>query len=411
MLKIKYIFIVACLISVQLIHAQGIVLDGYAYESDNRGFLNEVKISVMDGDANQVAETFSDLDGHFVLEIPIGGPYSMLATKNLFESVEFNLSDASSVTNNKHFFKLLMARKPGYLFDITLANKRDSGVIAVDAIHDSWIEVYNNTSEELEYEKNGYSSPNFLYTLTKGNHYTILIRKEGYLAKRIEAFVDVKGCILCIEGLNKLTPGVTDNLTQGNEMGTLLANVEMERVDVGTTIKIENLYYELGQWKLSPEVKVELDKVVQMMRDNPLIEIEIGSHTDSRGDDDMNVKLSQKRATEVVQYLISDGNIAADRLKGRGFGDTQLVNGCDDGIPCSDVKHAENRRTEMRITGIRKSETANKTLKEIKAMEKMDEMIRELQNQDVIKVKDGEELPDEIKKEMEDKKNKKKNKN
>ncbi len=390
--------------------AQGIIVEGYAYESDNRGYLNEVKIQAKDlNDGASTAETFTNLEGYFKLDLPPGA-YELIITKNLFREQVLQLSDASTVTGNKYFFKVTLKRKPGYLFDITLANKRDSNNTAVDAIHDSRIEVYNNTTEELEYSNLSYGPPNFLYTLTKGNRYTIMIRKEGYLAKRIEAKVDVEGCILCIDGLSKLSPGVTDNLTEGHEMGTLLANIEMEPADVGTKFKIENIYYETSKFKLTTESKSELKKVIQLMRDNPLIEIEIGSHTDSRGKDDLNLKLSQNRANEVVEFLIDYGSIAADRMRARGFGDTQLVNHCKDGVTCSELEHAENRRTELRITGIRKSATADKSLLEIKELEKMEKLIEELQNQEVIEVREGDELPDEIKKEIEKGKSKKRKK-
>ncbi len=393
---------------VNMVFGQGVIIEGYAYESDNRGYLNEVRVEAIDLNSNQPAgETYSNMEGYFRLELP-PSVYKLNVSKNLFHEQSLHMTDASTTTGNKYFFKLTLKRKPGYLFDITLANKRDSAQSPVDAIHDARIEVYNNTTEEMEYENEKYGPPNFLYTLTKGNHYTIMIRKEGYLAKRIEAFVDVEGCILCIEGLDKLTPGVTDNLTEGHSMGTLLANVEMERADVGTKFKIENIYYETSQYALSTDAKSELQKVIQLMRDNPLIEIEIGSHTDSKGRDEMNMELSQKRANEVVEFLIEYGGIAADRMRAQGFGETQLVNNCENGITCSEMEHAENRRTEVRITGIRKSETADKSLAEIKEMEKMEKIIEELQNQEVIEIKEGEELPDEIKKEIEGKKKKKK---
>jgi len=385
-------------------HAQGGMIEGYVYESDNRGFLNEVKVEAIDLNAERtVAEAFTNQDGLFNIDLPPGA-YEIKVTKNLFHEQTLAMTDAATVTNGKYFFKVTMKRKPGYLFDITLANKRDSGAVEVDAIHNSRIEVYNNSTEESEYANENHETPNFRYTMTKGNHYTFMIRKENYLTKRIEAFVDVEGCILCIEGLDRLTPGVTDNLTEGHSMGTLLANVEMEKADVGTKFKIENLYYETSKYKLSDDNKIELQKVIQLMRDNPLIEIEIGSHTDSRGKDELNIKLSQKRANEVVEYLIEYGEIEADRMRARGFGDTQILNRCINGVECSEAAHAVNRRTEIRITGIRKSNMAGKTLVEIKEMEKMDRMIKELQNQEVIQVKEGDELPDEIKEEIEKKK-------
>lgn len=400
----QYIFLFLLCAFTTTTWGQGVLVEGYVFESDNRGYLNEVQVSAVDMTSGKLmGEAYTNLEGYFKLDLPPGN-YAFDVSKSLFHDQTVNMQDAATSNGNKHFFKITMKRKPGYLFDITLANKRDSVNTVVDAIHDARIEIYNNTTDAVEFETAAHPNPNFQYTITKGNHYTMLIRKEGYLAKRIEAFVDVKGCILCIEGLDRMTPGVTDNLTEGHSMGTLLANVEMERVDVGTTIKIENIYYETGQYKLTTETKSALQVVINLMRDNPLIEIEIGSHTDSRGRDELNIELSQRRANEVVEYMIESG-IAADRLRARGFGDTQLVNHCEEDVPCSEVDHAKNRRTELKITGIRQSNTADKSLAEIKEMEKMEQLIRDLQNQEVIQIKEGEELPDEIKKQTKKKGN------
>lgn len=403
-MNLKYIlFFLFCSFSLG-VFGQGVLIEGYVFESDNRGYLNEARIEAINlTDGSSAGEAFTNIEGYFKLDLPPGN-YAFDISKSLFHDQTVNMTDAATSDGNKHFFKITMRRKPGYLFDITLANKRDSANTVVDAIHDARIEVYNNTTDKVEFATDAHPSPNFQYTITKGNHYTMLLRKEGYLAKRIEAFVDVKGCILCIEGLDRMSPGVTDNLTEGHSMGTLLANVEMEPVTVGTTIEIDNIYYETGQYKLTEDAKAALQNVINLMRDNPLIEIEIGSHTDSRGRDELNIELSQRRANEVVEHMIEYGGIAADRLRARGFGDTQLVNDCEEGVPCSEVKHAENRRTELKVTGIRRSLTADKSLAEIKEMEKMEKLIQELQNQEVIEIKEGEELPDEIKKQVEKKK-------
>lgn len=403
-MNLKYIlFFLFCSFSLG-VFGQGVLIEGYVFESDNRGYLNEARIEAINlTDGSSAGEAFTNIEGYFKLDLPPGN-YAFDISKSLFHDQTVNMTDAATSDGNKHFFKITMRRKPGYLFDITLANKRDSANTVVDAIHDARIEVYNNTTDKVEFATDAHPSPNFQYTITKGNHYTMLLRKEGYLAKRIEAFVDVKGCILCIEGLDRMSPGVTDNLTEGHSMGTLLANVEMEPVTVGTTIEIDNIYYETGQYKLTEDAKAALQNVINLMRDNPLIEIEIGSHTDSRGRDELNKELSQRRANEVVEHMIEYGGIAADRLRARGFGDTQLVNDCEEGVPCSEVKHAENRRTELKVTGIRRSLTADKSLAEIKEMEKMEKLIQELQNQEVIEIKEGEELPDEIKKQVEKKK-------
>jgi len=76
--------------------------------------------------------------------------------------------------------------------------------------------------------------------------------------------------------------------------------------------------------------------------------IELGSHTDSRGKGDYNLTLSQKRAESAVQYIISRG-IEKNRITARGYGETQLVNKCANGVICTKEEHQLNRRTEFKI--------------------------------------------------------------
>jgi outer membrane protein OmpA-like peptidoglycan-associated protein len=76
--------------------------------------------------------------------------------------------------------------------------------------------------------------------------------------------------------------------------------------------------------------------------------IELSSHTDARGSDDYNMKLSQRRADGVKKYLMDKG-IAENRIVAKGYGETQLVNNCGNGVKCSDDEHLQNRRTEFKI--------------------------------------------------------------
>lgn len=111
-----------------------------------------------------------------------------------------------------------------------------------------------------------------------------------------------------------------------------------------------NLYYDFNSAQLRPESFPELSKLLKMLHENPDFLVEIASHTDSRGSDDYNLQLSQQRADGVVDWLVSKG-IARERLTARGYGETKLVNGCKNGVPCSESEHQLNRRTEFRITG------------------------------------------------------------
>ena len=85
------------------------------------------------------------------------------------------------------------------------------------------------------------------------------------------------------------------------------------------------------------------------MKQYPDIEIELGSHTDSRGSSEANQSLSQKRADNVVNYLANKG-IARNRMQAVGYGESQLRNQCSDGVACSETEHQYNRRTEFKIT-------------------------------------------------------------
>jgi outer membrane protein OmpA-like peptidoglycan-associated protein/tetratricopeptide (TPR) repeat protein len=123
----------------------------------------------------------------------------------------------------------------------------------------------------------------------------------------------------------------------------------IEKIEVNKTIEIPNIYYDLGKWAIRPDAAVELDKVVQFMVDNPTLQIELGSHTDSRGSSKSNETLSQKRAESAVNYIVSK-NIDKHRIVAKGYGESKLKNHCSDGVNCTDEEHQQNRRTEIKVT-------------------------------------------------------------
>ncbi|MCB0528734.1 MAG: OmpA family protein [Saprospiraceae bacterium] len=111
-----------------------------------------------------------------------------------------------------------------------------------------------------------------------------------------------------------------------------------------------HLYYDFDQVQVRSDSRQELDKLAQTLRENPDLQVEISSHTDSRGSDDYNLDLSQRRADAVVEWLAQHG-ITRDRLTGKGYGETHPVNHCTNGVHCSESEYQMNRRTEFRITG------------------------------------------------------------
>lgn len=112
---------------------------------------------------------------------------------------------------------------------------------------------------------------------------------------------------------------------------------------------LETIYFDLDKWNIRPDAALELDKVVELMNKYPEMVIRLESHTDSRANDQYNMVLSNKRAKSTYEYIISKG-IDAERIPDyEGFGESQLVNKCSNGVKCTEAEHQLNRRTEFII--------------------------------------------------------------
>jgi len=113
-------------------------------------------------------------------------------------------------------------------------------------------------------------------------------------------------------------------------------------------VNIDPIYFEFDSSYLNREAKTELQKVVDLMNKYPKMIIESASHTDSKGPDGYNIWLSDRRAKRTVDYILDKG-IDARRITGKGYGETQLINQCFEGVECTEAQHAKNRRTEFVI--------------------------------------------------------------
>jgi outer membrane protein OmpA-like peptidoglycan-associated protein len=122
-----------------------------------------------------------------------------------------------------------------------------------------------------------------------------------------------------------------------------------DMLENGVVIELENIYYDFDKYNIrQPDATYDLDRLVAFMSRNPGVKVELGSHTDCRGDDDYNRRLAENRARAAVEYVVQRG-ISHSRISARGYGEDQLVNECGDGIPCSEAAHQLNRRTEVRV--------------------------------------------------------------
>ena len=114
-------------------------------------------------------------------------------------------------------------------------------------------------------------------------------------------------------------------------------------IEIGQVVRLNNVFFDFDKWDLRPESYIELNRVVKLLNENPKIEIEMSAHTDSRGTDEYNFKLSDNRARSVMDYIVSQG-ISSARITSHGYGESKPVSSND-----TDEGRQQNRRVEFTI--------------------------------------------------------------
>lgn len=122
--------------------------------------------------------------------------------------------------------------------------------------------------------------------------------------------------------------------------------------DLAKVLDIPTIYFDLDKSNIRQDARVDLQKVIAVLKKYPNMTIDVRSHTDSRATYDYNDELSERRNKSTIKYIIEVGGIKSSRLSGRGYGERLLVNKCSDGIPCSNAEHERNRRSEFIIVSM-----------------------------------------------------------
>jgi outer membrane protein OmpA-like peptidoglycan-associated protein len=179
----------------------------------------------------------------------------------------------------------------------------------------------------------------FLFRVYGDEDYELFGELDGYLTKRQR--YTTKGKTVDPATLKELVTNIT--------LDTILV---MDRIEINKVFVLDNIYFEFAKSDITPAAANELNKLVEILKDNPEIKIEMGSHTDSVDTYEYNLLLSQRRAESTVKYLVNNG-IAQQRLTAKGYGETKPIalNTNPDGSD-NPVGRARNRRTEFKIVEI-----------------------------------------------------------
>ena len=170
----------------------------------------------------------------------------------------------------------------------------------------------------LQTDENGH----YLITLPVGKDYVLNVNRKNYLF-------------------------YSDHFSlPSNQVDTsFYVDIPLQPIETGASIVLKNIFFDSKKWELKPGSQTELNKVVQLLNDNPALKIEITGHTDNIGNPADNLILSENRAKSVVKFLIANG-IAPGRLMSKGYGETRPIAPNN-----SEETRAQNRRTELKVLG------------------------------------------------------------
>jgi len=222
-----------------------------------------------------------------------------------------------------------------YLQGITYSTNRDSIRSILPDTKVTLMDANGNVMQDFTTGNDG----KFLFRVYENEDYTLIAETDGYLVKRQP--YSTAGKSVPPESLKELITNIT--------LDTILV---LDRLERNKSFVLNNIYFELDQSDIRPDAARELDKLVELLNDNPEIKIELSSHTDSIASNEYNMGLSQRRAESSVNYLIKKG-IAAERLVAKGYGEERPIarNTNPDGTD-NPAGRQRNRRTEFKILEI-----------------------------------------------------------
>ena len=210
-----------------------------------------------------------------------------------------------------------------------LVTDLETGAIIINAK----ISLFNNSFKVLKTstsDKNGY----FYFDVDCDTNYYIRAEQTDYntIEKRIE--------IPNNSGKTEVSIQLDKNIKE-------VKNGD----DLAKTFGIKIIYFDLDKSNIREDAALELEKILDVLLENPTIKINIRSHTDSRASFEYNDQLSEKRAQSTMAWLVNN-SIVASRLTAKGYGERELVNKCADNVPCTEEEHQANRRSEFIIEGL-----------------------------------------------------------
>lgn len=265
-------------------------------------------ITNSNGEAERIKDAMTDT---YVIQ---GEKNGILTSKIIIDEAEFQNAAAT-------IYKELLHDDPRFtLIGNTVECDNSSPIAGI-----STVLTHHNTQENMRQISD--AEGKFIYQLNQNAEYHVVANQAGKYSQTEQ---------VSTVGLDRSK--------------TLYVTLKLGVCDIqeGANWVLKNIHYDFDKSNIRRDAAIILDNIVSVLKQNPSLNIELSSHTDSRGDDQYNMALSQRRAQSAVDYLVTNG-ISRDRLVAKGYGESRLLNNCGNGVNCSEEQHQENRRTEITV--------------------------------------------------------------
>jgi outer membrane protein OmpA-like peptidoglycan-associated protein len=311
----------------------GWTVEGVARDMSGKA-LPGTRIVLRNSEGSVIGEDFTDDAGNFSFETELPGSFVLVGTRSNYfqgESVVAVREDSP----DEIMKDVILEKDPGFALAAVVTDK--SSRIPLEGVK---VTLLNNMTGISEIKSTNAAgevlSPIRDKKLNERISYNIRLEKPGYLSKTVTYNRE----------LNK-----EGRYVVSDELNLTLQKADIG-VDLGKAMDLKPIYFDYGKYTIRTDAAVELDKIVQIMNENPSMIVELGSHTDCRGSAKANKTLSQKRAAASATY-IQKRITNPSRISAMGYGESRILNGCEcEGKVkpvCGEDEHALNRRTEFLI--------------------------------------------------------------
>jgi outer membrane protein OmpA-like peptidoglycan-associated protein len=259
--------------------------------------------------------------GRYVFILPHSKTYKITYTADGYHAV----TNTHKIEPGKEYVETEMVF---ILKDVRL-EKKELGTVGVHGtvsnlskkpVKNVTINVIDNSNGKSMGTYKSNNAGEYTFVVKRGQNYNISYESDGYLM---------------------LSQNV--NMPRDNSYASVEKNVTLQPITQGSTIVLNNLFFDSNKSKIKKESSVELDKVIKFLKDRPDIIIEVAGYTDNKGDDRSNIKLSEARAKAVMEYLLKKGTNKS-RITFKGYGKEDPIASND-----TDAGRQLNRRVELKI--------------------------------------------------------------